>query len=365
MELMYGKVVVFGLIAVAVFVAGLFYIKRKKSFIYATGIKVANTKRLKQSKIYKRLEQRYLVLRCILIAGIIGSIVSSLVLIARPYKKDDIYSGVKKRDIILCLDVSYSLYDLNYEITDYLKEVVKGLEGDRIGINIFNTSTVTYVPLTDDYEYVLQKLDELSEYFALQKEYQDKYGEYTYIPDELLDEYMELAYKLDYYDAGTLYNNQSKGSSLVGEGLGTALYSFPYLGESDRTRVIIMCTDNELNARKKQIMDLEDAAKACAQNKVTVFGIFPSEEAFYAPDEYDYNSCKEEFKTAVESTGGKFYVRTQDQAVSEIVKDIQKQEAMLVKVVMSRQYVDLPYIPFTILIICLALGLSAGLVLQR
>ena len=34
MELMYGKVVVFGLIAVAVFVAGLFYIKRKKSFIY-------------------------------------------------------------------------------------------------------------------------------------------------------------------------------------------------------------------------------------------------------------------------------------------------------------------------------------------
>ena len=96
-----------------------------------------------------------------------------------------------------------------------------------------------------------------------------------------------------------------------------------------------------------------------------MFGIFPSEEAFYAPDEYDYNSCKEEFKTAVESTGGKFYVHTQDQAVSEIVKDIQKQEAMLVKVVMSRQYVDLPYIPFTILIICLALGLSAGLVLQR
>ena len=365
MELMYGKVVVIGVLILAAVGCFLFYNQKKTSTSYNEGIKAANTTRLKETLIYKRLEKKYLALRCVLIAGIVGSIVSSLFLIARPYRTDDIYSGVKKRDIILCLDVSYSLYDLNYEITDYLKEVVKGLEGDRIGINIFNTSTVTYVPLTDDYEYVLQKLDELSEYFVLQKEYQDKYGEYIYIPEELLEEYKEISFKLDYYDAGTLYNNRSKGSSLVGEGLGTALYSFPYLGESDRTRVIIMCTDNELNARKAQVMDLEDAAKACAQNNVTVFGIFPRQEVFYDPEEYDYDSCLNEFKSAVESTGGKFYVRTVEQSVSEIVQDIQKQEAMLVKVVMSRQTVDLPYLPFISLIICLALSLSAGLVLQR
>jgi hypothetical protein len=365
MELMYGKVVLFGIIILAVFTIALFYTKKRAAGKFVTGIRAANTKRIRESLVYKKLESKYRTLRVILIVGIIGSIVSSLFLIARPYRTDDVYSGVKKRDIILCLDVSYSLYDLNYEITDYLKEVVKGLEGDRIGINIFNTSTVTYVPLTDDYEYCLQKLDELSEYFALQKEYQEKFGEYTYIPDDLYDEYKELAFKLDYYDAGTLYNNRSKGSSLVGEGLGTALYSFPYLGESDRTRVIIMCTDNELNAFKSQIMELDEAAEACAQNNVTIFGIFPREEVFYNPEEYDYDSCKKEFQDAVESTGGKFYVRTENQAVSEIVQDIQKQEAMLVKVVMSRQTVDLPGLPFIILLICLALGMSAGLVLQK
>ena len=365
MELMYGKVILFGIIILAACTFALFFTQKKVRSKYVKGIKAANTKKIRESLVYKKLENKYKVLRAILIAGIIGSIVSSLFLIARPYRTDDVYSGVKKRDIILCLDVSYSLYDLNYEITDYLKEVVKGLEGDRIGINIFNTSTVTYVPLTDDYEYCLQKLDELSEYFALQKEYQEKFGDYTYIPDELMDEYKELALKLDYYDAGTLYNSRSKGSSLVGEGLGTALYTFPYLGESDRTRVIIMCTDNELNDFKAQIIELDEAAKACAQNGVTVFGIFPREEVFYSPEEYDYDSCKKEFQDAVESTGGKFYIRTENQAVSEIVKDIQKQEAMLVKVVMSRQTVDLPQLPFIILLICLACGLSAGLVLQK
>ena len=67
----------------------------------------------------------------------------------------------------------------------------------------------------------------------------------------------------------------------------------------------------------------------------------------------------------METTGGKFYIRTRSQSVSEIVKDIQKQEAMLVKVVMTRQTMDLPEIPFIILFICLALGCTAGLVLQK
>ena len=67
----------------------------------------------------------------------------------------------------------------------------------------------------------------------------------------------------------------------------------------------------------------------------------------------------------METTGGKFYIRTKSQSVSEIVQDIQKQEAMLVKIVMTRQTVDLPRVPFIIMFICLAIGCMAGLVLQK
>ena len=179
------------------------------------------------------------------------------------------------------------------------------------------------------------------------------------------EHYDDISYKLRYYNAGTLYNNMQRGSSLIGEGLGTALYSFPYLDDSERTRVIIMCTDNELNAMGPEIMNLQESSNACKKYKVTVFGIFPSEEKFYDPMTYNYASCLGEFKNAIENTGGKFYVRTANQSVSEIVQDIQKQEAMVVKTVMSSQTVDLPEIPFVILLICLALGSAAGLVLQK
>lgn len=370
MELMYKQAIVIGVVVLAAVLGIAFFIKKKKSDEYTTGIRAANTQKLRNTALYKKLNKRYNILRCILVAGLIGSILSSLVLVARPFRTEEVMSGVKKRDIILCLDVSYSLYDLNYEITDYLKSVVAGLKGDRFGVSIFNTSTVTYVPLTDDYDYVITKLDELSEYFTLQKEYMENYEDnpnfsYMDLNEEEREHYDEISYKLRYYNAGTLYNNMTRGSSLIGEGLATALYTFPYLDDSERTRVIIMCTDNELNATGREIMNLKEASDACAKNKVTLFGIFPSEEKFYDPMSYNYSSCLGEFKSAVEKTGGKFYVRTQDQSVSEIVQDIQKQEAMVVKTVMSNQSVDLPQVPFIVLLLCLAIGCAAGLVLQK
>ncbi len=369
MELMYGIVVIIGIIVLGAALFVLFYVHRKKTESFSSGIRASNTVGIRQSKLYRSLKTRYRVLTVVMLTGLIGSIIASLFLMARPYKTDDVVSGVKKRDIILCLDVSYSLYDLNSELTDYLKGVVAGLEGDRFGISIFNTSSVTYVPLTDDYDYVLERLDELSVYFEMQKEYFEdyylKYGDTGYIPSDEVDRYQELSDKLGYFEAGTLYNNWYRGSSLIGEGLGTALYSFPYLGDSERTRVIIMCTDNELNALGRQVMTLSEASDYCKKNKVTLFGIFPPEDEFYMPEEFNYSSCLNGFKNAVEKTGGKFYIRTASQSVSEIVQDIQKQEAMLVKMVMTRQTVDLPRIPFIIMIICLALGCTAGLVLQK
>ena len=372
MELMNVWAIVIGVVVAAIVIGLAFFIKMEGKEKFSTGVKASNTTLIKSSKLYKSLNKQYNVLRACLAIGMIGCILSSLFLVARPYKTQDVYTGVKKRDIIICMDVSYSLYDLNMELVDYLKGVVKGLAGDRIGVNIFNTSSVTYVPMTDDYDYVAQKLEELSDYFVMQKElYEeifDVYGTYPAdYPNDVYERYEELDEKLDYYDAGTLTNNYDKGSSLIGEGLGTALYSFPYLGEKDRTRFIILSTDNELNERwgYSQIMDVNTAAGYCKSNDVTVYGIFPSEEAFYMPEEYSYDACISELSGAVNKTGGTLYVRTDDLPVSAIVQDIQKKEVITFNMVMSRETQDMPQKPFIALIICLAFTCAAGLVLQK
>ncbi|MBO4458424.1 MAG: hypothetical protein J5802_11960 [Butyrivibrio sp.] len=369
MDIMYKWVIAVGAILIVVVCLILHSYQKKNAFEYTGGLRAANTQRIRSSQLYRALFKRYQILRTVLIIGLIGSMLAGVVLISRPYKTQDVVNGVKKRDIIICLDVSYSLYELNSEITEYLTGVVAGLEGDRIGVSIFNTSSVTYVPLTDDYDYVIQKLKELDEYFALQKEMQeefyDKFDTYYDMTESELERFDELSEELAYYEVGTLYRADTRGSSLIGEGLGSALYSFPYIGESDRTRVIIMCTDNELNDYYPQIMDLSEASDACKNNKVTVFGIFPSEDKFYMPEEYSYERCSSEFKRAVEDTGGKFYVRTNAHPVSEIVQDIQKQEAMMVKVVSSREEVDVPGAAFIVLLLCLSVFCGAGLVLQK
>ncbi|WP_029232415.1 hypothetical protein [Butyrivibrio sp. VCB2006] len=370
MELMNKWAIFVGIVGAVFVIAVSLFFKLGGKEKYVSGTKVSNTSLLKSTKLYKSLNIRFNILRGILAIGMIGSLLASLVLVARPYKNQDVYTGVKKRDIIICMDVSYSLYDLNAELTDYLKGVVKGLAGDRIGINIFNTSTVTYVPLTDDYDYVAQKLDDLYDYFVMQKELYtqiyDVYGyEYYLYPDNVQKWHDELREKLEYYDAGTLLNNNNRGSSLIGEGLGTALYSFPYIEDAERTRVIIMSTDNELNAFAGQIMNLDEASTYCKNKNVTLFAIFPAREVFYDPEHYDYDTCMNQLEKAANKTGGLLYVRTDDLPVSAIVQDIQRQEVMLVNMVMTRETQDMPQTPFIALFICLAFTCAAGLVLQK
>ena len=175
LTLMYKEVVIVGVCALLAALLIIYLVHKKKAESFEGGLKAANTARIRNSKLYKSLNTRYRILLSIFMAGMVLASVAALFLAARPYKTDDVVSGVKKRDIILCLDVSYSLYDLNAEIVDYYKGVVAGLDGDRFGINIFNTSSVTYVPLTDDYDYILDRLDELSVYFQLQKEYFEEF----------------------------------------------------------------------------------------------------------------------------------------------------------------------------------------------
>ena len=131
MDIMYKWVIVLGILLIAGISFLLLKYNQKRMNEFSGGLRAANTQRIRSSELYTELFKQYRIVRTILIAGLILCMLTSVVLISRPYKTKDVVNGVKKRDIILCLDVSYSLYDLNSELTEYLKGVVKGLEGDR------------------------------------------------------------------------------------------------------------------------------------------------------------------------------------------------------------------------------------------
>ncbi|SEG01344.1 hypothetical protein SAMN04487934_106118 [Eubacterium ruminantium] len=336
----------------------------KKKVKYKGGIRAANTSFARNLPEYKKFKKRHSVLKTLMEISAIVAIGATIILFARPYKVEKVVSGTKKRDIYLNLDVSYSICYLNYDLVDSLRDVVKSLDGDRFGITIYNTSTVLYVPMTDDYDFILRKLDDLKEYFELQKEYVENYwGKYLYEVDQT--KYQQLQEKLDYFDAGTITNNIQKGSSLIGEGLASCLYSFPHLEDENRTRVIIMSTDNAEEARQKPLVELDEASDLCEKNGVTIFGIFPNEKAFNVIQgyEYDYEENSSDMQYNVEKTGGKFYKQSDSFPVSEIVKDIQEQKVMEVNEIVITKSVDQPMVPVVIILISLIILIITGAVI--
>ena len=338
-------------------IAAILWFGRKKK--YSDGRRVANTSFFRNIPEYVERRRLRQLLTILLVICLVGTVVMSLVLAARPYKVERTSNGVKKRDIFLCLDVSYSICYLNYDLVQSLEEVVAGLSGDRFGITIFNTSSVLYVPMTDDYEFIISRLEELKEYFRLQKIYQS--DDFNYNFDE---DYYKTMETLEYYDAGTLVNNYSKGSSLIGEGLASCVYSFLRLANEDRTRVIIMATDNAEMALSKPLIELDGAAELCIKNHITMFGLFPDKDTYSLGSVSGYESNLRDFQRAVESTGGVFYQQSKTLTVEDIVKDIQKQEAMMVDELIITREVDQP-IPYIIaLLILMAVSVATGVVLR-
>lgn len=366
MHLIHPRVLQIGLILLAVLIVVMHVLK--VTIKYKGGIKAANTHFVKNLDIYKSRKKFFLITSIILEACLIVSLVSSIVLVARPARKETVNNGTKKRDIFLCMDVSYSIYDLNYDLVERLEGVVSGLDGDRFGICIYNTSSVLYVPMTDDYDFVNSKLEELKEYFVLQKEFMDAYydkntGYITYnkADKEEYEKYLELQEKLDYYDAGTLVKNYIKGSSLIGEGLASCMYSFPRLDEEDRTRIVIMSTDNSQENLARPLVELDEAADICKKNDIKVFGIFPNKDNWSWLNTTDYAKDEQEFQEAVTKTGGKYYKQSDSLSVDDIVNDIEREEALEVEEVTITKVNDQPkifmYILFASVVVMLVIGL--------
>lgn len=295
MELMNPAILFIG-IPIAVILT-FFTIKRKDSF--GKGKKVANTKFIENTPLYKKLMLEYKIFSILALSCLWIGLVLSIVMLSRPVKVDAVSTELRNRDIIICMDTSDSINELNLDICKELKNVVKGLDGERFGITIFNGKSVLLVPLTTDYEYVLDTLDKLEA--SMKASINVNNGFYP-------DDWSVYDYKYD----GTLWED-GRGSSFIGDGLASSLFNFPDLKENnDRSRLIIFVTDNELNEiTATSFVTVEEAAALCAANDVKVYAVTPE-------DIIDEKS----FHNAIMSTGGNHYEFTSSKVFKELLEDI-------------------------------------------
>lgn len=333
----YALYICAGIVLVLTFLSFFKFRRREK---YKKGKKAVMPEYIMEIPYYKFRMVAFKILKFIVGFACIISILASAVLIARPYTVEITETEQSCRDIILCLDVSTSVDELNYYLTDKLIDTVDRLKGDRFGIVIFNTSPVMICPLTTDYEYVEDTLEKIKMALAARNYYyyDDVFDDYDFDFDELM-------YLDGFISDGTLVGNMERGSSLIGDGLASASFKFPDSEDGEeRTKIIIFATDNDLQGTP--FVTLPEAAEVCKVNGAVVYGI---------GTEFMYSNYEEEMREAVESTGGTFYIGEDEDTVKQVVKDIEKHAKNKVKVDRTVTETEYPEVPYIILLVSVSL----------
>lgn len=306
--------------------------RRKRRF--RSGTKATEPDYIKEIPHFRRRMILYRILKFILSTVIIINILVSGFLMAVPYKTEVTEIKNMNRDIILCMDISTTVDELNRDLVGKLKQVVENLQGERFGIVIFNTSPLYLCPLTTDYEQVIKELDILEEALAMRTDYYDgRIG------------YSDRLYELDeYISSGTLIGNMERGSSIIGDGLAAAALDFSHIEDDpDRSRIIIFSTDNDLQGT--ELITLPEAGELCVDRGITVYGIGTSTMR---------NLDKRMMKDTVEMTGGQFFYGEGEYIVDEIVDSIQSHVASLDTIDYEIRETAVPEIPFMLLVISMA-----------
>ncbi|MBO9627692.1 MAG: VWA domain-containing protein [Microbacterium sp.] len=312
-----------GIVVVAVAVGLLLGLRHRARTAAGERARIARAERLRALPTFRSaLRRRVLALTGILAIGAVATLAAGVVA-ARPMSSQTIQPVNTSRDIMLCLDVSGSMSEVDVEVLSVFEELLKGFKGERIGLTIFNSSPVQIFPLTDDYEFVREHLKSIRESF----DYVDE------IPEHWV---------------GTLNGD---GASLIGDGLAACTIAFDH-PDDERSRSIIFATDNEVNGAS--IVTLEEAAGYAKSVGVRVFALNPVQGKDAA--------VSEELATAATTTGGAAYGLRDTTTVGDIVSEVQKQEATELKGQAQVVWTDTPNLWIVVLMIAM---LSFVVVLWR
>ncbi|BAQ97078.1 VWA domain-containing protein [Bifidobacterium angulatum] len=240
-----------------------------------------------------------------------AALLLTFALIARPATVDQGEERASSRDIVLCLDVSGSTLPYDREVIDTYRDLVSHFQGERIGMSIFNSTSRTVFPLTDDYELVSHQLELASKALSGVQSQDDI--------DKMSDEdYQRISDWLE----GT--QNRKDATSLIGDGVvscAAMLPGFTYgsastAGSTERSRAasIVLATDNVVSGTP--VYTLNQALSLTSKANITVDGLFSGPEAS------EKESTTTDMRKLIEAHHGTFLTQSNGTSVNELVRDI-------------------------------------------
>ena len=243
-----------------------------------------------------RLFRQWRVLSRLAVILLVVALALATALVARPSTVDEGEEKASSRDIVLCLDVSGSALPYDREVIDTYRQLVDSFKGERIGLSIFNSTSRTVFPLTDDYELVSKQLDKASSILA-GVESQDDIDKMKDSDYQAISDWLE----------GT--QNRKESTSLIGDGVVSCAAMLPGFAYGNAS------ADNVVSG--KPTYTLDEALNLTKQAQITVDGLFSG------PKQSEADETTQEFKSAIEAHHGVFLTQSNGASVSSLVKEIE------------------------------------------
>lgn len=203
------------------------------------GKPLAYPERIRSLTSFQTLAKRLLVLSVVEVLGVLLALSGAALIVTRVINTTPNDEERSNRDVLLCLDVSGSMIDVDKAMIDVYLQLAEQLEGERIGLVLFDASAVTMFPLTDDARYVQTQLAHAREEISGQR----------IVGTDLGD-----------------------GSSLIGDGLASCVQRFDQK-DVRRSRTIVFATDNQLAG--DPLYSLEKATDMAVKREIMIFGVAP------------------------------------------------------------------------------------------
>ena len=280
---------------------------------------IAHTKTIKLLPEYRKAARRYKLLLALTALSFAASVFTFTAVAARPVSREERNTANENRDVVLCLDVSGSMSAYQEKLLEHFANIASGLHGQRIGLTIFDGSPATLIPLTDDYDAVVDLAKDLSKNFS-------SYSMATY--------------------------SVSGGSSAIGDGVMGCINNLDNLDNTERSKSVIIATDNYAGS---ETVDINQVARYAKRYGITFYGI--SIGSIYSEQE-------RLFQNAVSITGGSFYninsYSGTHEVTDNIIQKVLDQEAAKIAGTPEVVYSDAPDI--LLLISAASFALFIGLV---
>jgi len=267
---------------------------------------VANAAYIKDLPAYRTQMQLYKMGVGIAVALLIGATVAAGLIASRPVDREEFSEELTSRDIVLCLDVSGSMMGYSEEIVERFLEMLPSFHGERIALSIWNSTSRTVFPLTNDYDMIERELKEAQYALSFDIDSIGPFMDYEHF-DRLID-----------FIHGT-YLEDDTSASLIGDGLATCALMFDDV-DAERSRSIIFATDNDIQGIP--IYELDEAADLVVEKDIMLFGIHAGESA---PEQLA------EYRDAVQDRDGLFYEASNPELVDGVLDRINESQARTVE----------------------------------